>query len=336
MMIAKTNLSATYLFKSHFLKKRGEKESTCIKRLYACAWFSPFQNMAGVAKKRAWGRSRPTTDVLTTLLDNTEVEELISTTVREEKSSMHTTIDLQHPELISDDDLIKSLVQMKVPIHNHDSGEPSRERLIHLFKQHVIPRPQRDRHGTARKRKRTGDSQMDVEASYDWENSKLEPESRKRYVACVLLTHKLSSSPALFRKLDVAEIEVVLAKRQAPPTSMFTASGQQPMETTLSSTRRIHVVKLNQSGCGTNVTETITAGLCHKSTSPQIIHSVFKQEVNVMCTCTTIRLTHHAFSCVPPLRERKVLRPLKNNSESKWLPGLDIQSLQSVLVCFSV
>eukprot|EP00731_Ephydatia_muelleri_P032072 Em0023g579a len=149
---------------------------------------------------------------------------------------------------------------MKVPIHNHDSGEPSRERLIHLFKQHVIPRPQRDRHGTARKRKRTGDSQMDVEASYDWENSKLEPESRKR-------------------KLDVAEIEVVLAKRQAPPTSMFTASGQQPMETTLSSTRRIHVVKLNQSGCGTNVTETITAGLCHKSTSPQIIHSVFKQEL---------------------------------------------------------
>lgn len=84
--------------------------------------------------------------------------------------------------MISNDDLIKSLVQIKVPIPRYDNGEPSRERLIHLFKQHVIPRPQRDRHGTARKRTATGDSQMDVEASYDWESSELEPESRKRYV----------------------------------------------------------------------------------------------------------------------------------------------------------
>ena len=48
---------------------------------------------------------------------------------------------------------------------------------------------------------------------------------------------------------------------------------------------------------------------------------------------TSIRLILHVlFSCVQALRDHRGLRPLKNNSESKRLPGLDTQSLYNPLL----
>ena len=155
---------------------------------------APYQNMAGVAKKRAWGRSRPTAQGVT-LLDNIEVEELINTTVCEEISNMHATVDLQHPEMATNDDLVEALVQMKVPIPRYDNGEPSRERLIYLFKTHITPRPQRNRHGAAKKRKCAADCQIDP-SSCDWESSDLELKSRKRYVRVLVYVQVKYLSPA--------------------------------------------------------------------------------------------------------------------------------------------
>ena len=247
---------------------------------YACAWVAPSQNMAGVVKKRAWGRSRPITQGVT-LLDNTEVEELIKMTVCEGKSSMHATIDLQHPEMISNDELIQTLVQMKVPIPRYDNGEPSRERLIYLFKNHVTPRPQRDRHGVAKKRRRTADCHMDFEPSCDWESSELEPKSRKRYLLSVRCGH-IKPAHFLCRNLDDTEMlePVAQAKRQTPPSTSMVAE-QQPISETVSATK-FATGGIVEPECGSN-SVTVVAG-----SKPTIVQSVFHHEVNTMYMYITL------------------------------------------------
>ena len=56
-----------------------------------------------------------------------------------------TQIDLQHPDLMNNDSLVKYLRDIKVPIPMYPDGTPSRERLIYLFKKHVTPQPQRSK-----------------------------------------------------------------------------------------------------------------------------------------------------------------------------------------------
>ena len=60
-------------------------------------------------------------------------------------SPHNSNLELQQPELMSDFDLMESLKKIKVPIPVYSDGRPSRERLIYLFRQHVMPRPQRQR-----------------------------------------------------------------------------------------------------------------------------------------------------------------------------------------------
>lgn len=99
-------------------------------------------------KKRAWGKTKnrgkgpPETEAV-----ESDVEMVGEPVKRiklsnEEKNTQHS-IDLQHPELMSDSVLVEALSSIKVPIPIYSDGRPSRERLIYLFKEHVTPRPQR-------------------------------------------------------------------------------------------------------------------------------------------------------------------------------------------------
>lgn len=63
-------------------------------------------------------------------------------------------LDLQQPELMSDFSLVEALRKIKVPIPVYADGSPSRERLLYLFRQHVMPRPQRTKHGRRQLRRR--------------------------------------------------------------------------------------------------------------------------------------------------------------------------------------
>ncbi len=92
-------------------------------------------------KRRAWGKTRHREK-----MDPMEVEE----TLDQDKSSLRPgpskadLIDLQHPELLTNDRLVEVLSGMRVQIPVYSDGEPSRERLIYLFRKHVTPRPQRE------------------------------------------------------------------------------------------------------------------------------------------------------------------------------------------------
>lgn len=76
-------------------------------------------------------------------------------------------LDLQQPELLSSEALVRVLSERSVPVPVYPDGRPSRERLVYLFRRHVTPRPQRE--GGARawrgrgKRRRRPDEAMEVE-----------------------------------------------------------------------------------------------------------------------------------------------------------------------------
>ena len=69
-------------------------------------------------------------------------------------SKQNHEVDLQQPELMSDFALVEALKKIKVPIPVYADGRPSRERLLYLFRQHVIPRPQRQSRRSGRRRDR--------------------------------------------------------------------------------------------------------------------------------------------------------------------------------------
>ena len=96
-------------------------------------------------KKRAWGKSKEQDKI--TIIENMELElpdkpklDDSRTVIDEDRKEV---IDLQHPEMLSNERLVKVLSEMKVSIPVYQNGSPSRERLIYLFHKHVIPRPQR-------------------------------------------------------------------------------------------------------------------------------------------------------------------------------------------------
>ena len=118
-------------------------------------------------EKRSWGRTKHKE---VTVINQEKIEETLQSLAEEVKqrelaSSVSYTssasgapgpagagegVDLQYPELMSDDALAAVLKRIKVPIPVYPDGRPSRERLLYLFKTNVLPRPQRNQ----RKRKR--------------------------------------------------------------------------------------------------------------------------------------------------------------------------------------
>ena len=98
-------------------------------------------------KKRAWGKSKEQDKV--TIIENMELElpdkpklDDSRTVIDEDRKEV---TDLQHPEMLSNERLVKVLSEMKVPIPVYQNGSPSRDRLIYLFRKYVMPRPQRKR-----------------------------------------------------------------------------------------------------------------------------------------------------------------------------------------------
>ncbi len=114
------------------------------------------------------------------------------------KGSSQHSVDLQHPELMSDSVLVKALSDIKVPIPIYSDGTPSRERLIHLFKKHVTPRPQRTRDEGRFWRKQSGLGiavPMDTSSSNDQDQSggggrndlTVPVIQRKRYIIIIIV-----------------------------------------------------------------------------------------------------------------------------------------------------
>ena len=113
--------------------------------------------------KRRWGKTRNRDKI--TIVDRMEIEDTLQKFAEEVKSfkerheatSTHKQnheLDLQQPELMSDFALVEALKKIKVPIPVYADGRPSRERLLYLFRQHVIPRPQRQSRRPGRRRER--------------------------------------------------------------------------------------------------------------------------------------------------------------------------------------
>ena len=109
--------------------------------------------MANPTPKRRWGKTRQKEKIH--VFDQAHTQQLISSAIKErsklEQSDTHVDkalknsdkVDLQHPELLSNSTLVETLTQRRVPIPVYQDGTPSRERLLHLFRKHVTPRPQR-------------------------------------------------------------------------------------------------------------------------------------------------------------------------------------------------
>ena len=120
--------------------------------------------MASTEKsKRRWGKTRNREKI--TVVDQMEIEVTLQKFAEEVKSfkerheealtsKQDRELDLLQPELMSDFSLVEELNKIKVPIPVYAGGRPSRERLLYLFRQHVIPRPQRQGRRLVRRRDR--------------------------------------------------------------------------------------------------------------------------------------------------------------------------------------
>ena len=131
----------------------------------------------GISKRRSWGK-RPKEKIA--IIDQMEIEEAVKQTVLSDCSPKIGSTDLQHPELMTTERLAGFLSGMKVPIPVYPDGKPSRERLIYLFKRHVMPKPQRDTirgpgKWRRRRKRRRSDDVMDVDLlsahGDDWSHS---------------------------------------------------------------------------------------------------------------------------------------------------------------------
>lgn len=96
-----------------------------------------------------------------------DIEELTRLSKRISASSSNAQ-DTQHPELMSNQTLVDRLSEMKVAIPVYPDGQPSRERLLYLFRKHVSPKPQRSGFWRRRRRREVRDVvPMDVDHKQD-------------------------------------------------------------------------------------------------------------------------------------------------------------------------
>ncbi len=95
-----------------------------------------------IGKRRSWGKAKRREDI--TIINREGMEDILQKIDEEDKEKIKITeIDLQYPELMSNEVLTKALKRIKVPIPVYPDGSPSRERLLYLYKLNVLPRPQR-------------------------------------------------------------------------------------------------------------------------------------------------------------------------------------------------
>ncbi len=124
----------------------------------------------GVTKRR-WGKCRPREQV--TVITKEDLNDTLSKCAQEAKEAQErkakttvtsqsgsndvklsfNAIDLQQPQLMSNDRLIQALKKINVPIPIYPDGSPSRERLLYLYRTFVLPQPQRNKQPKGRKRK---------------------------------------------------------------------------------------------------------------------------------------------------------------------------------------
>ncbi len=142
-----------HLFKPHSLSLPTTQERTMRSRHYLRMrngkGGGATNNMASntpVQKKRSWGRTvqRETINIVGNMEIETQ-DTLVNIHIKNDAASQEgeSTIDLQHPELLDTDSLVNLLKERRVPIPVYENGSASRERLIFLFRKHVVPRPQR-------------------------------------------------------------------------------------------------------------------------------------------------------------------------------------------------
>ena len=123
-------------------------------------------------KKRRWGKARPRVNV--TVINKADLEDTLQKLEEEVKerksrpivtsqqssenlkSTLFTGIDLQQPQLMSNERLIEALRKIKVPIPVYLDGSPSRERLLYLYRTYVLPQPQRSKQQWGRKKRLRG------------------------------------------------------------------------------------------------------------------------------------------------------------------------------------
>ena len=97
-------------------------------------------------KKRCWGKSTQREKI--SIVENMELEVpdrvvISSFNTQSTSTGREKSVDLQHPELLSNEVLVRLLTERLVPIPVYENGSASRERLVYLFRKHVVPRPQR-------------------------------------------------------------------------------------------------------------------------------------------------------------------------------------------------
>lgn len=106
------------------------------------------------ARKREWGKSREKPNVVILEKMDLEVPDRVDSnltvTILSTNNLNRTRFDLQHPEMLTCEQLVDILTKHHVPIPVYSDGSPSRERLLYLFRKHILPRPQRLRRENSR------------------------------------------------------------------------------------------------------------------------------------------------------------------------------------------
>ena len=131
------------------------------------------------ARRRQWGKSRETGKVV--IVENMDlgapdrVDEGIGEKKRDGNGvkSSEKGLDLQHPEMLSNESLVRILTQYYVPIPAGTDDESNREKLMSLFRMHVQPRPQRQRRHHRKRDKSQGTPTQLITTSLsnmDWPN----------------------------------------------------------------------------------------------------------------------------------------------------------------------
>lgn len=140
-------------------------------------------------KKRAWGKTERKE---ITIINRENIEETLRNMSEEAKKCTVTSeestrvMNLQYPELMSDEALVVALKRIKVPIPVYSDGRPSRERLLYLYKTNVLPRPQRSQWKDHKRKRSAGvtsqeSTEMEVDHHGDWSIDGTTVLNRKRY-----------------------------------------------------------------------------------------------------------------------------------------------------------
>lgn len=128
-------------------------------------------------KRRSWGKPRHKEKVVN--IDHMDVAELTGV------ATTSNAVDPLHPEVLCTQTLIDVLTLRKIPTYPDE--QPSRERLLHLFRKYVSPQPQRRGFWRRRRGERIVATEMEHDSSITLEGWEQPPE-RKRYV-CFIFEH---------------------------------------------------------------------------------------------------------------------------------------------------